>query len=176
MAFRKPVRVKDTVRILAIGDDAIDYEAWDKAAMRAYARCEDLDVSKIPLIDGASPVWIHIRGLGDHERAVATSAAEGNAAHMARTITRHGIVRVEGIADWDGDRRDYCGFQVLTSADLDLIPPEVHTHLAQAILSLSMLDAEKKSHSGSSRTIPSGATTSTVAPSPSAAAPGATPG
>lgn len=164
MAIRPLIRRTDTLRLIALGDEAIslpvdpgaDAGEAERAsyeqrvqALTDYLGGRDIDVGRLTLVDGVAPTWWTIRALTEHERALLDVEGAQNVAHKAYEILRVALVQVDGLDGWRPERQEWCGLSVLTLGCLEWLPRETVRWLAGVIWRYSHLDAEKKRSSGS---------------------------
>lgn len=175
------IRVTDTVPVYSPLDTAIDASAIPPMPKKpkkkgakpkkphpltvfwqSYCKGEQLDVSKLPMVEGQKPTVFHIRGLSSREKDCAVSLTIGELTKestpeekkLATTaylgmLVRFGLVRVENEPDgWDFDRVRRWGFALWPEEILDAIDPRTFAFLGNAIWSLSTVPLERSATSG----------------------------
>lgn len=152
MAIRPLTRTTDTLRLLAPGDDAIHFDAFNEKGedgkptpeakrlqqiLARYLSGEDLDARQLPLVQGAEPTWWTVRTLNARELAIAGWDGSGNIGALAYDLLRLSLVEAEGFGDWKPVRETYHGVQALTLESVSAIPEHVAQFLAQAVTKVS---------------------------------------
>ena len=154
------VTVSDRLRLICPVDPAIDFDAVEPAALQAYADLEDLDADKLPLKDGADPIWFTVAPLSKREldtaRALSGIGGDNNddedrtlaAVSFCWYMVRFGLRAIDG-REWPYRRTRRRGVMILPEAALDALSEHEVGFLARVIGSRSGLPFGRAAHSGS---------------------------
>lgn len=164
MALKLAIRSTDTLRVIAPGDDAIDWLETSEDHVKRYFGGE-YDLGLLVLKDGGVPSWVTVRALTEHERTLVEWDGTDNPGQHAYETVRFGLVGIEGLDAWKPAREAYCGSQVLTWAAVEQLEQPTILFASGVIRRLSMLSEERKRFFGASAPSRGGATPRTESPS-----------
>lgn len=156
----QPTTTDDRIRVLAPFDPAIDFDAVEPDAYRAYVDLGDIDAEKLPLHEDKTPVWFTVRPLSKRMLSVvrgfsgvAESSDDEEERHLASVsflwyLLRLGLVGVEGM-DWQHKPIKRRGVTMLPEAALDDLDEYQIGFLSRVIGRVSGLPFGRSADSGS---------------------------
>ena len=161
MALKLPIRSTDTIRVIAPGDDAIDWEATPTDGVTRYYRGE-YDLALLRVREGREPSYLTLRPLTDHERTIAELDGTANPGHQAYQVVRLGLVAAD-LPGWTPERELWCGSMALTQASLEAgLDGNAVLFACGVIRRLSTLPEERRRFFAVSAPSRSGGTTETA--------------